>query len=121
MAKLRDYYDKKNLLQQLSDELEQLEQDSNLQQDLNFENKVRELMEEFDKDARDVVMIMSAIDPSIQLASTGGGALKRAPRATKTYTNPHTGEVVKTKGGNHKTLKAWRDKYGKETVQSWAK
>src|SRR5690554_6263374 len=42
-----------------------------------------------------------------------------AKRPLKTYKNPHTGEVVKTRGGNHKTLNEWRDKYGKEAVKSW--
>jgi hypothetical protein len=37
----------------------------------------------------------------------------------KTYKNPHTGEVVQTRGGNHKTLNEWRKKHGKEAVQSW--
>jgi hypothetical protein len=37
----------------------------------------------------------------------------------KTYKNPYTGEVVKTRGGNHKTLNEWRQKHGKEAVQSW--
>ncbi|EPG5989341.1 transcriptional regulator, partial [Pseudomonas aeruginosa] len=24
-----------------------------------------------------------------------------------------------TKGGNHKVLKAWKEQYGSETVESW--
>jgi len=32
---------------------------------------------------------------------------------------PHTGEVVKTKGGNHKTLKDWKAEHGSATVESW--
>jgi hypothetical protein len=37
----------------------------------------------------------------------------------KVYKNPHTGEVVETKGGNHKTLKEWKAEYGSDTVESW--
>lgn len=33
--------------------------------------------------------------------------------------NPHTGEFIETKGGNHKGLKAWKVQYGAETVESW--
>jgi len=40
-------------------------------------------------------------------------------RPMKTYKNPHTGEVVQTRGGNHKTLNEWRKKHGKEAVQGW--
>jgi len=32
---------------------------------------------------------------------------------------PHAGDVVETKGGNHKTLKEWKAKYGSDTVESW--
>ncbi|TDV40909.1 hypothetical protein EDF87_118105 [Pseudomonas helmanticensis] len=45
----------------------------------------------------------------------------RKPRELKTYKNPHTGEVVETKGGNHKTLKEWKTKHGSDMVESWLK
>ncbi|EPW3021318.1 histone-like nucleoid-structuring protein, MvaT/MvaU family, partial [Pseudomonas aeruginosa] len=44
---------------------------------------------------------------------------QRKPRALKVYKNPHSGEVVETKGGNHGVLKAWKQEYGAETVESW--
>jgi hypothetical protein len=37
----------------------------------------------------------------------------------KVYKNPHTGEVVETKGGNHNQLKEWKAEHGSETVESW--
>jgi hypothetical protein len=43
----------------------------------------------------------------------------RKPRQLKVYKNPHTGEVVETKGGNHKTLKDWKAQHGSATVESW--
>ncbi|MBN0809937.1 DNA binding protein, partial [Pseudomonas aeruginosa] len=43
----------------------------------------------------------------------------RRERALKRYKNPNNGEVVETKGGNHKVLKAWKEQYGAETVESW--
>lgn len=45
---------------------------------------------------------------------------KRAARKVKCYTNPHNGEKIETKGGNHKGLKAWKDEYGASTVEGWA-
>jgi len=44
---------------------------------------------------------------------------KRKPRALKCYQNPNTGEVVQTKGANHKLLKQWKAEYGKAVVESW--
>jgi hypothetical protein len=43
----------------------------------------------------------------------------RKPRQVKVYKKPHTGEVVETKGGNHRTLKEWKAEYGSATVESW--
>lgn len=56
--------------------------------------------------------------PSASAAATTG-IKKRRAREVKVYTNPHTAEVVETKGGNNKTLKAWKTQYGAETVESW--
>ena len=67
---------------------------------------------------------MTVIDPKIQrrLKEDEGSvsSVSGHKRALKRYTNPHTGEVVKTRGDNTKTLKAWRENYGKGTVASWA-
>ncbi|WP_297792011.1 histone-like nucleoid-structuring protein, MvaT/MvaU family [uncultured Marinobacter sp.] len=119
MAKINDYYQKKQLMEKLSAELAQLEQDQALKRELEFENKVRDLMKSYDKSPKDVLQILGAIDPSVAggKGDTAGGS--RPKRPMKTYKNPHTGEVVKTRGGNHKTLNEWRGKYGKEAVQSW--
>lgn len=43
----------------------------------------------------------------------------RKPRELKTYKNPHSGETIQTKGGNHTTLKAWKAEHGAETVEGW--
>ncbi|MCH8499746.1 MAG: DNA binding protein [Marinobacter sp.] len=117
MAKINVYYQKKQLIEQLAKELQQLEQDTALKSELEFEEKVRALMDEYNKTPRDVLQILGTIDSSLlggKSAETG-----RAKRPEKVYKNPHTGEVVKTRGGNHKTLNEWREKYGKEAVQSW--
>lgn len=120
MAKINDYYQKRQLMEKLAAELEQLEMDQSLKSELEFESKVRDLMKEFDKSPKNVLQILAAIDPSItgakSDASTPSG---RAKRPLKTYKNPHTGEEVQTRGGNQKTLNAWREQHGKETVQSW--
>ena len=95
-----------------------VEQDQALKSELEFENKGRDLMNEFDKEPKDVLPILAAIDPSLEAAASSVTG-KRAKRAMKAYENPHTEEVVKTKRGNHKTLKEWREKNGKDTVASW--
>ena len=119
MAKINDYYQKKQLMEKLSEELAKLEQDQALKGELEFENKVRDLMKQYKKTPKDVLQILSAIDPTISGGKATSGTGTRAKRPMKTYKNPNTGEVVQTRGGNHKTLNEWRKKHGKETVQSW--
>lgn len=115
MADINDYYQKKQLHEQLSRELQALEKNQSLKKELAFENELRQLMEGYNKSARDVLKVLTAIDPGVEQEVKSS----RPKRALKTYRNPHTGEVVKTRGGNHKTLNQWREQYGKEAVQSW--
>ncbi|WP_166253947.1 histone-like nucleoid-structuring protein, MvaT/MvaU family [Marinobacter salicampi] len=119
MAKINDYYQKKQLMEKLTEELRQLEQDNALKHELQFEEKVRALMKEYDKSPKDVLQVLGAIDPAVVGGKTDSGATSRPKRPLKTYKNPNTGEVVQTRGGNHKTLNEWRQKHGKATVQSW--
>lgn len=119
MAKINDYYQKKQLMEKLADEINQLEQDQALKHELAFENSIRELMAEYDKTPKHVLQILTAIDPSIAGAKAEAGTGTRAKRPMKTYKNPHTGEQVQTRGGNHKVLNEWRKKHGKEAVQGW--
>ncbi|KKN67450.1 hypothetical protein LCGC14_0461230 [marine sediment metagenome] len=119
MAKINDYYQKKQLMEKLAAEINQLEQDQALKHELAFENSIRELMTEYDKSPKHVLQILAAIDPTIVGAKAEGSTSTRAKRPMKTYKNPKTGEVVETRGGNHKVLNEWREKHGKEAVQSW--
>jgi len=119
MSKINDYYQKKQLMEKLSEELEKLQQDEALKSELEFENAVRELMDKHDKTPKDVLRILSTMDSSIASGKEEAATGNRPKRQLKTYRNPHTGEVVQTRGGNHKTLNEWRKKYGKEAVQSW--
>ncbi|GAB0062957.1 hypothetical protein IBA8401_39870 [Pseudomonas syringae] len=45
----------------------------------------------------------------------------RKPRDLEVYKNPNTGEVIETKGGNHKALKQWNAEYGADVVEGWQK
>lgn len=118
MAKINDYYEKRQLMDKLAAELQQLEEDTALQSELEFEQKVKDLMSEYSKSPSDVLQILTAIDPGVAQGGKTSGS--RAKRPMVTYKNPHTGETVQTRGGNHKVLNEWRKEHGKETVQGWA-
>ncbi len=120
MSLLSEYMKKEQQLKQLSEELKRLESDQRLKSELDFKERLEALMKEFDKNASDVIELL---DPKPQ--STGGGKSQtasaggRRKRKLKIYKNPNTGEVVETRGGNQKTLKAWKDEHGNDTVESW--
>ena len=105
MAKINDYYQKKQLMEKLAAELEKLEKDQALKSELEFENKVRDLMKEYDKSPKDVLQILSAIDPSIAGAKAETATGTRAKRPLKTYKNPHTGEMVNSNSLKFESLK----------------
>ncbi|MFG6179669.1 histone-like nucleoid-structuring protein, MvaT/MvaU family, partial [Halomonas sp. THAF12] len=72
-------------------------------------------MQEFDKTASDVIEVLT---PGKDNASRQQANSGRRKRKLKIYKNPETGEVIETRGGNQKTLKAWKDKHGAETVET---
>lgn len=101
--------------------LESMKSDSGLQAEMQFESKLRGLLAEYGYSLRDVI---SLLDPSA--AKRGKSAPLAAPekgtrkaRELKVYKNPHSGEIVETKGGNHKLLKAWKNEHGSAVVESW--
>lgn len=117
---LNDYIKKEQLLKQLQEELQALESNSELKKELEFKEKLQALMAEHGKAARDVCEML---DPTYTSTSTKGSKDSstgtRKKRALKVYKNPHTGQVVETRGGNHKVIQEWKAKYGNEEVVSW--
>ncbi|MEH6501141.1 MAG: histone-like nucleoid-structuring protein MvaT [Pseudoalteromonas distincta] len=120
MSSLQEYRNLQHTIRELTDRMNSLSNDTKLKQEIEFEEKVRSLMAQYNKSLKDVVAIL---DPDNKLSSGGktsktSTGTKRA-RKVKQYKNPKTGEVIETKGGNHKELKAWKEKYGADTVESW--
>jgi hypothetical protein len=101
-------------------ELETLKNDDGLKREIEFEQKLRELLAEYGYSLRNVIALL---DPQASTrrapAVAESKAGTRKPRSVKVYKNPHSGEVVETKGGNHKILKEWKSEYGADAVESW--
>ena len=118
MSKLAEFRQlEKHLAEQLQ-ALEALKGDDGLKKEIEFETKLRELLGEYSYSLKDVIALL---DPqaSRRAPASVATAGTRRPRNVKIYKNPHSGEVVETKGGNHKTLKDWKTKHGAATVESW--
>ncbi|EMX8451422.1 TPA: histone-like nucleoid-structuring protein, MvaT/MvaU family [Pseudomonas aeruginosa] len=120
MSRLAEFRAAEKALQEQLAHLEVMKNDAGLKREIKFEEEVKELMREYGKSLRDVIAIL---DPESHFSSAKnlarGTASQRKARAVKVYKNPNTNEVVETKGGNHKVLKAWKAEYGNDLVESW--
>ncbi|WP_408636386.1 histone-like nucleoid-structuring protein MvaT [Pseudomonas uvaldensis] len=119
---LTEYNATKQAIEELQQRLADLSKDDKLQKELEFEGKLRTLMGEYSKSLRDIIALL---DPEAKSGKATRGTVKttgtKRARKVKQYKNPHTGDVIETKGGNHKTLKEWKAKWGGDVVESWAK
>ena len=122
MSLINEYRATEEAIKELQARLKNLSEDDKLQTELEFEGKLRTLMGEYQKSLRDII---SLLDPEAKSNKLPRGAAvkvtgtKRA-RKVKQYKNPHNGEIIETKGGNHKTLKEWKAKWGGAEVEGWA-
>ena len=96
--------------------LEALKNDQKLQKEIEFENKLRALLANYGYSLKNVIALL---DPSAGKTSVTTVKGARRERTVKIYKNPNTGEVVETKGGNHKVLKAWKAEFGADAVDAW--
>lgn len=100
-------------------ELETLKNDSGLKKEIEFETKLRGLLGEYGFSLREIKGILDPQGTTERRATSAVAEKKtRKARDLKVYKNPLTGEVVETKGGNHKLLKAWKSQFGDE-VETW--
>ena len=118
MSKLAEYRQLEEHLAEQLQALEALKGDAGLKKEIEFETKLRALLAEY---GYSLLNVINLLDPKSgrRAPVAEPQASTRKPRQVKVYKNPETGEVVETKGGNHKTLKEWKAKYGSETVESW--
>ncbi|NBA98038.1 histone-like nucleoid-structuring protein, MvaT/MvaU family [Pseudomonas sp. R5(2019)] len=119
MSKLAEFRAAEKALKEQLAQLETLKNDAGLKREIEFEQKLVGLMKTYDKSLADITAILS---PTPKTASKAAAAPKtRRARVVKVYENPHTGELIETKGGNHRGLKAWKQQYGAATVESWVR
>lgn len=100
-------------------ELEAMKGSSELQKEIEFETKLRDLLAKYGYSLRDIINLL---DPQAGRRAAAPAAAEKAPRRArqvKQYKNPHNGEIIETKGGNHKLLKEWKAQYGADEVESW--
>lgn len=122
MSIVNEYRATEEAIKELTDRLNVISQDGKFKAEVEFEEKLRALMAEHNKSLRDINALLDpqALRDSVQGLTKTTARPTRRPRRTKRYSNPHTGDVIETKGGNHKELKEWKAQWGSDTVESWS-
>ncbi|RUE83521.1 H-NS histone [Pseudomonas aeruginosa] len=115
MSLINEYRATEEAIKELQDRLNSLQSDGRLQRELEFEEKLRELMASYGKTLKDINAIFG---PKVA-AKPGKQPGQRRERELQVYINPNTQERIETKGGNHLGLKAWKQQYGADVVKSW--
>lgn len=119
MSKIHEYNALEKLVKESMERMSVIEADPEFQREKEFENKLRALMGEYHRDLKSVI---ATLDPDSRRPAVFAAEKKpRKERQVIVYTNPHDNTIVESKGGNHRTLKAWNDQYGKDVVKTWAK
>lgn len=116
VSRLAEFRAAEKALQEQLAQLEVLKKDAGLKREIEFEQKLVALMKNYDKGLRDIIAIL---DPAATTKSVARAPKQRRARVVKVYENPHTGELIETKGGNHRGFKAWKQQYGADTVDKW--
>jgi hypothetical protein len=121
MSLINTYRATEEAIKELQEKLKALSSDDKLQKELEFEGKLRALMGEYQKSLRDIIALIDPDTRASKAPRAGKPTAGKRTRKVKQYKNPNTGEVIETKGGNHKTLKEWKAKWGAAVVEGWAK
>lgn len=118
MSKLAEFRQlEKHLAEQLQ-ALETLKGDAGLKKEIEFETKLRDLLAKYGYSLKDVINLLPPQSSRRSTAPAPKAGTRKA-RQVKVYKNPHTGEMIETKGGNHRGLTEWKAKHGADTVASW--
>lgn len=118
MSRLAEFRQlEKHLAEQLA-ALEAMKGDEGLKKEVEFETKLRALLAEYSYSLRNVIAILDPQASSRPPAASAPKATRKA-RGVKIYKNPNSGELIETKGGNHRQLKEWKNEFGADVVESW--
>ena len=116
MSILASYREKEEMLRKLTEEMSRMEENPELKKELSFKEEVQELLEKHERSVSDLAVIFGLNQTA---ASTKLGRGNRRTRKLKVYVNPHTNEVLETRGGNQKQLKEWKAEFGSDVVEGW--
>lgn len=110
-------------LEQIAQEIAILEETPEFKLEVEFENKLFALLDKYNVSAETAIQILNpeSVRPVIKAVAPVKAKAKR-PRSVNyvTYVNPHTNEQAEVGSLRQLPVKEWCDKYGSDTVRSWA-
>ncbi|MBI6621529.1 H-NS histone [Pseudomonas corrugata] len=116
-----EYRNIREQIKALESRLREIETSPAFAREAEFEEALRKLMKTFGKSLRDIIQILDSnagrLNRSFSAVDNDGSSVRL--RKVLTYENPHTKEIVKSAGGNHKVLKEWRKRYPAEDIKNW--
>lgn len=112
IAKLKSLMEQRDALER---QIERLDKDTTAIKAIC--EKVRELAKEHGIQVHEIAYALAPeLNPEEVFVAA---STPSKPREQKIYVNPHSGETIRTKGGNHKILKEWKTEYGPSVVEGW--
>ena len=104
----------------IDEQLAKLAKDSEYLKDSECRKAVEEILERHEREITDLVRLFPEVTPAPSSKKPGQATRRQRQRPKLVrYQNPHTEEIVESRSLNNKTLKAWVEKHGKDTVKSW--
>ena len=118
MSRLAEF---RNLEQKLAAqlaELETLRNDGGLKREIEFEQKLLDLLGEYGYSLKDIVAVLDPQPHRRRVPAAAETKSTRKVRAGKVYKSPLSGEVVDMEDGNYKVLKGSKAEYDSENFES---
>ncbi len=102
--------DERSVESRLARELRLLDQQDSGSREQRFREALESLLKEYGFSPAEAADILFPEGPPVTPSPR---------RPLMTFRNPHTREVVRTRSYNHATLRDWRRRHGRLTVQLW--
>lgn len=106
-------------LAQLEKELKSIENSAAFKKENAVKRALANLMKKHSCSENDLITLLKGEESAPVKRGNKPAVTTRKPRKLKVFKNPETGEMVETRGGNHKILKAWKAQYNLDSIDSW--
>ncbi len=106
---------------QLEKKIKSIESSAAFRKENAIKKALANLMKKHACSETDLIALLQhdANAPAQRSRAAAASKSSRKPRIVKIFKNPHTGEIVETRGGNHKVLKVWKTENKLADINEW--